>query len=46
MTEVKIIAIYSQFLGDFTANFKDLYSLVYSPMSERSITTGDPNPIY
>ena len=35
MTEVKIIAIYSQFLGEFIANFKDsysLYSLVYSPM--------------
>ena len=40
MTEVKISAIYSQFLGEFTANFKDyysLYSLAYSPMCESSI---------
>ena len=40
MNEVKIFAIYSQFLGDFTANFKDtysLYSLAYSPMCESSI---------
>ena len=36
MTEVKIFAIYSQFLGEFTANFKDLYSLAYSPMYESS----------
>ena len=37
MTKVKIFAIYSQFLGEFTANFKDtysLYSLAYSPMCE------------
>ena len=27
MTEVKIFSIYSQFLGEFTANFKDTYSL-------------------
>ena len=41
MTEVKIFAIYSQFLGEFTANFKDtylLYSLAYSPMCESSIS--------
>ena len=40
MNEVKIFAIYSQFLGEFTANFKDtysLYSLAYSPMCESSI---------
>ena len=40
MTEVKIFAIYSQFLGEFTANFKDPYylnSLAYSPMCESSI---------
>ena len=41
MTEVKLFAIYSQFLGEFTANFKDsysLYSLAYSPMRGSSIT--------
>ena len=40
MTEVTIFAIYSQFLGKcpmFTGNFKDSYSLVYSPMCESSI---------
>ena len=40
MTEVKIFAIYSQFLGEFTTNYKDtysLYSLAYSPMCESSI---------
>ena len=40
MTEVKIFAIFSHFLGEFTANFKDtysLYSLAYSPMCEGSI---------
>ena len=38
MTEVKIFAIHSQFLGEFTANFKDSYSQAYSPMCESSIT--------
>ena len=40
MTEMKIFAIYSQFLGEFTVNFKDTYSLyspAYSPMCESSI---------
>ena len=37
MTEVKIFAIYSQFLGECTANFKDSNSLVYQPMCESSI---------
>ena len=35
MTEVKIFTMYSQFLGEFNANFKDSYSLyllAYSPM--------------
>ena len=39
MTEVKIFAIYSQFLGEFTANFKDTYSLGYLPMCESSISS-------
>ena len=34
MTEIQISAIYSQFLGEFTANFKDSYLLAYSPMCE------------
>ena len=37
MTDVKIFAIYSQFLGEVTASFKDSYSLcslAYSPMCE------------
>ena len=38
MTEIQICAIYSQFLGEFTANFKDSYLLAYSPMCE-SITS-------
>ena len=37
MTEVKIFEIYSQFLGEFTAYFKDSYSLAYSPMCQSSI---------
>ena len=40
MTEVKIFAFYSQFLGEFTANFKDTYSLyllAYQLMCESSI---------
>ena len=37
MTEVKIFAIYSHFLGEFHANFKDSYSLPYSPMCESSM---------
>ena len=36
MTEVKIFAIYSQFLGEFTATLKDSYSQAYSPMCESS----------
>ena len=37
MTEVKIFAIYSQFLGEFTATLKDSYSQAYSPMCESSL---------
>ena len=40
MTKVKIMDNYSQFLGEFTANFKDsysLYSLAYSPICESNI---------
>ena len=37
MIEVKIFAIYSHFLGEFTAHFKDSYSLAYSLMCESSI---------
>ena len=40
MTEVKIFAMYTQFLSEFTANCKDSYSqysLAYSPMCESSI---------
>ena len=36
MTEVKFFAIYSQFFGEFTANFKDSYWLAYSPFCESS----------
>ena len=36
MTDVKIFAIDSQFLGEFTANS---YSLAYSSMCESSITS-------
>ena len=42
MTEVKIFAMYSQLLCEFTANFEDiysLYSLAYSPMCESSINS-------
>ena len=38
MTEVKIFAIYLQFLGEFTANLKNSYSQAYSPICESSIT--------
>ena len=44
MTEVKIFAVYSQFLGEVTANFKDSYSQAYSPMCESSIND-DLNPL-
>ena len=44
MTEVKIFAVYSQFLGEVTANFKDSYSQAYSPMCVSSIND-DLNPL-
>ena len=37
MTEVKILSIYSHFLGEFTVNFNDSYS----PMCESSIKSRD-----
>ena len=36
MTDVKIFAIYSQFFGEFTPNFKDSYSQAYSPICVRA----------
>ena len=49
MTEVKIFAIYSQFLDEFTANFKhsySLYSLAYSPMCESSMNVNTSLSLY
>ena len=40
MNEVKIFVIYSEFLGKFTVNFRDsfsLHSLAYPPMCESSM---------
>ena len=49
MTEVKIFAIYSQFLSEFTANYKDsysLYSLAYSQICESSMNVNTNLSLY